>query len=145
MLKVVIGLPGCGKDRLLRAMEAEGHRVFDDFSANTAAPFVEMSPNYGPLMDELMAGHDCAVSDIAFCEPEYRSDFFKAVTTRLRGQPIEWIYFENAPEKCRKNIEGQSGERVELDLRALEDLSRRYVVPAGTVVRPVDVEQCESC
>ncbi len=142
MLKIVIGLPGCGKGALLAQMHSEGFRIFDDFHADADAPFVEMSQNFGPLMDALFAGHDCAVSDYAFCDPESRSEFFKAIKTRLPDQTIDWIYFENAPEKCRSNIRRGSSKRTERDLKALEEFGRRYVVPAGVAVHPVvEVEQ----
>ncbi len=137
MLKIVIGLPGCGKSVLLAQMQSDGYHIFDDFHADADAPFVEMSQNFGPLMDELLAGHDCAVSDYAFCEPEYRSQFLKAITTRLPNQAMEWIYFDNAPEKCRSNIRQGGSEGIERELRALEKFGKKYVVPAGASVLPV--------
>ncbi len=142
---VVIGLPGCGKAALLAQMQREGYCIFDDFHADADAPFVEMSPNFGPLMDALFAGHDCAVSDNAFCVPEYRSEFLKAITSRLRDQSIEWVYFENAPDRCRNNIRRGDSERTERDLRALEEFGKKYVVPAGiTALAVVDETLKES-
>jgi hypothetical protein len=137
VLKIVIGLPGSGKTALLEKMRGQGFRIFDDFRAGEDAPFVEMSQNFGPLMDELLAGKDCAVSDIAFCEPEFRSEFFKSIQTRLPRQGIEWIYFENAPEKCRNNLKRENGAHLEHDLRDLEQFSTRYTIPAGTSALPV--------
>jgi hypothetical protein len=145
MLKIVIGLPGCGKGALLAQLQSEGYGIFDDFHANADAPFVEMSPNFGPLMDALLAGHDCAVSDNAFCEPEFRSEFLKAVKTRLPKQVIEWIFFENAPEKCRNNIRRGDTQRAERDLRALEEHGKKYAIPAGTTARPVVDEASGLC
>ncbi len=47
MLKVVIGLPGCGKAALLAQLHSEGYRIFDDFHAGADAPFVEMAAMFG--------------------------------------------------------------------------------------------------
>jgi hypothetical protein len=139
VLKIIIGLPGCGKSKLLREMQSDGFCVFDDFHANAFAdsPDVEMSQKFGPLMDELLAGRDCAVSDIAFCEPERRSAFFKAIKVRFPDQSMDWIYFENSPEKCRNNIQRRNREGIEHDLKALQEYGARYVIPPGTVTRPV--------
>lgn len=139
MLKIIVGLPGCGKTTLLQKMESEGFRIFDDFHANAFGDSsdVEMSQKYFPLMDALLAEQDCAVSDIAFCMPERRSALLKAIKVRFPNEPIEWIYFENSPEKCRSNIKQRDREGIDRDLRALELVAERYVIPAGVIVVPI--------
>ena len=142
MLKIIVGLPGCGKTTLLLEMESEGFRIFDDFHANAFGDSsdVEMSQQYFPLMDALLAGRDCAVSDIAFCIPERRSALLKAIRLRFPTEPIDWIYFENSPEKCRSNIQRRNRERMDRDMKALAVFAERYVVPAGATVIPIYCE-----
>ena len=139
MLKIVVGLPGCGKSTLLQRFESEGLRIFDDFHANAFGDSsdVEMSQLYFPLMDTLLAGRDCAVSDIAFCIPERRSALLKAIRLRFPNEPIEWIYFENSPEKCRRNITRRNRDGMDRDLKALELFAEKYAVPAGVTVIPI--------
>lgn len=139
MLKIIVGLPGCGKTTLLQKMESEGFRIFDDFHANAFGDStdVEMSQKYFPLMDALLAGQDCAASDIAFCKPERRSALLKAVRVRFPNEPIEWVYFENSPEKCRSNIQRRNREQMDRDMKALEVFAEEYVIPAGATVVPI--------
>jgi hypothetical protein len=139
MLKVVIGLPGCGKTTRLSEMQAAGFRIFDDFHANAFgdSPDAEMSQHYFSLMDALMADQDCAVSDVAFCDPSRRSAFLKAVMVRFPKHPMEWIYFENAPEKCRQNILRRNSPDADRELKALAELAPKYVIPAGATIVPV--------
>jgi hypothetical protein len=146
VLKIIVGLPGCGKTTLMQKMESEDFRIFDDFHANAFGDSsdVEMSQKYFPLMDALLAEHNCAVSDIAFCMPERRSALLKAIRTRFPNEPIEWIYFENSPEKCRSNIQRRKRERMDLDLKALESIAERYVIPAGITVLPIHSENSET-
>ncbi len=141
-MKIIIGLPGCGKTTLLSEMESDGCRTFDDFHANAFgdSPDVEMSQQYSALMDALMAGGDCAVSDIAFCVPARRSAFLKAIVLRFPNQPMEWIYFENSPEKCRRNLLRRGSPSVERELKALAEFAPTYVIPAGATVVPVHTE-----
>jgi len=142
VLKIVIGLPGCGKTTLLERLQSEGFRTFDDFHANAFgdSPDVEMSQYYFALMDTLMVGQDCAVSDITFCVPARRSDFLKAIVVRFPNQPMEWVYFENSPERCRHNILRRNRPSLESELKALAVFAPKYVIPAGVTVVPVHTE-----
>jgi hypothetical protein len=48
----------------------------------------------------------------------------------LPAARIHWIYFENAPEKCEKNIRQRDDASVEHDLRVLAEFAPRYVIPS---------------
>ena len=48
---------------------------------------------------------------------------------------INFIYFENSLEKCKKNIlKRQRKERVEKELEFLERVSKDYKIPEGAKV-----------
>ena len=62
----------------------------------------------------------------------------QAIARQVPNSRLEWIYFENAPDKCRRNIERRARERLCDDLDALEKFQRLYLIPDG--VTPIPVE-----
>ena len=77
--------------------------------------------------------HHIAITDPNLCESVTR----KAAETILSefSEEIDWIFFENNPEQCRKNVELRNdGRLVE---GSIKRFSRTYTIPMGAKVVPV--------
>ena len=143
-LIVVVGLPGSGKSTLIQSMcqSFTGLRA-EDFHANARrdSPHVENSRYYPDLLQSLQSGHDCVIADIAFCDPYRRNALQHALARDILGIKVCWIYFENAPDKCRRNILRRNRESVGGDLEALARFAPLYVIPVGITPRLVITEE----
>jgi hypothetical protein len=143
MLTVVVGLPGSGKSTRVNAMRSSVSGLCcEDFHANAIqdSPLVERSRHYNALLDDIRTGRDCVIADIAFCDPTRTASLQQAIERQISNVRIEWIYFENAPDKCRRNIERRARENVRDDLDALEKFRHLYCIPDG--VTPIPVYEC---
>ncbi len=139
-LTVVVGLPGAGKSTRVNAMRPSTTGLCcEDFHADAIqdSPLAENSRYYNALLENIRAGRDCVIADIAFCDPKRRADLQQAIDRQISDSRIEWICFENAPEKCRRNIVRRARERLGDDLAALEKFARLYSIPDGVTPVPV--------
>jgi predicted kinase len=140
-LTAVVGLPGAGKSTLLRQMRCSvAGLCIEDFHAdakgNSAA--VEDSRQHHALVEAIRAGHDCVIADIAFCCPQRRHALQQRLSRDV-GVEIRWVYFENAPDKCRRNILRRARESQKADLEALERFAAVYSIPDG--VTPLQIKE----
>lgn len=139
-LTVIVGLLGAGKSTLVKAMRSSVSGLCcEDFHANAIhdSPLVENSRHYNALVEDIRTGRDCVIADIAFCDPQRRANLQQVIDRQTSNCRIEWIYFENAPDKCRCNIERRARERLRDDLDALEKFQRLYRIPDGVTPIPV--------
>lgn len=139
-LIIVVGLPGAGKSTKLHEFRSSNTGLsIEDFHGNAFgdSPAVKDSRHYRALLEALRAGHSCVIADIEFCDPHRRDCLQQTIVAELPNVQIEWIYFENAPEKCDRNIRLRNRQRVDKDLRALVDVAGRYVIPDGVTPIPV--------
>jgi hypothetical protein len=134
------GLPGSGKTHYLKALEVEGWEIFDDFQANADdnSPSFRMARRYVQLVQALRYGRRCAVSDMRFLVPGYRSEAENALLTEVDTVAIEWRFFENDPQQCALNIRRAAGARPpEPRLAKMREFSKKYSAPAEALRIPV--------
>jgi hypothetical protein len=132
MARVVLiaGLPGSGKTCLAETLVRQGFVLVDD----PRGP-----EGYVRVRAALETGRDVVVVDPMLC----RADTRIAVEMQVRAAPtqpgstrtVEWIFFANDPEQCRRNVARRADGRV-VD-PAIYNLSKVYRPPAGADVRPV--------
>ena len=141
-LIAVVGLPGSGKSTLVKAIGSSVSGLCcEDFHANAFdhSPRVERSRHYNALLEHMRAGRDCIIADIAFCDPRRRLSLQEAIDKQFCDARILWIYFENAPAKCRNSIPHRARASVRDDLAALEQFEQVYGIPGGVIPLPICV------
>jgi predicted kinase len=141
MAKVVflVGLPGAGKSTHLKRFEGTGKLCFDDFKAhavNNSSRF-DCSRHYQDLLSTLRSGAECIVSDVDFCRPAARKDAEKFLNHDVAGIEMEWIFFENNPEQCKKNVIARGRNSFQHELITIQYFTRVYKLPVGCIPIPV--------
>ncbi len=135
-LTLIAGLPGSGKTTLLEAGKYEA--IYDDFYATQPISDEKgVSANKNPLQNtrfsqligDLLANRHTAVSDIAFCAARYRNDFLAAVFTAVPDVEVRFIFFDNDPERARRNVTHRNRQdRLEKELQLIDELSKQYSI-----------------
>jgi hypothetical protein len=111
----------------------------DDFHANADqdSTRVDKSRCYQELIEHLRAGCDCLITDIACCCPSRTVPLREAVTQEIPELNIEYIYFENDPDKCRRNIYRRASQGVHGELGKLDEFAPLYRISHGVIPLPV--------
>lgn len=121
----LVGLPGSGKTYFGKRIETFNNNVkfIDDVSMkgldslkNIIEPFV-------------------IIADVFLCREEERAVAIKVIKTLFPDCFIEWVFFENNPQKCQNNVKHRNdGRKVE---SLIEELSKEYVIPEGIETKEI--------
>jgi hypothetical protein len=140
-LLVVVGLPGSGKTFYLDRLKAKGtvQEAFDDFHANAAGNSSNVSASrwWGPLMESLTRGADCAVADIAFCSPPRRDALIREVLRLQPGTKVVFHCFKADQDRCVRNLMARDRPSLHEDLLQLSRWLPEYAIPEGAVIMDV--------
>jgi adenylate kinase family enzyme len=123
----LVGLPGSGKTYMGKQM---GGLFLDDICWTCGKD----------RLKELFTSQMVIVADPSLCRSENRFFAEKMVKEYHPGCEVEWIYFENNPEKCWNNIQHRKDGR-KISKYSLNNMSKRYKIPEGASC--VQVWQCE--
>lgn len=135
LITCIAGLPASGKSHLaeqlwLRYPEPRFDHVWwiDDIQEQSQLPGHRTAQTLEHLI--ITDPHFCRASTRALVEQRMREDYNTAV---------EWIFFENDPERCRANVARR--QLIRKDSRTvlgmIHILSKIYTIPDGADVRPV--------
>lgn len=120
---LLVGLPGCGKTFLGSELAKNGALFIDDISIQ----------GLSPLRQAMYGESDVVVADTFLCRENERK--LAASWLKLFGCEIEWVFFENNPEKCLRNVEQRAdGRKVE---ELIGVLTKEYKIPEGVVPRVI--------
>jgi hypothetical protein len=89
----IAALPGSGKSRMIQSMERDGFKSRDDMNRDWKASMQE-------IRQWLQGGERIVISDIEFCRRNLR----ERLQGELAGVGVDWVFFENAPYKCMRNV-----------------------------------------
>src|SRR5688500_9530678 len=130
---ILVGLPGSGKTYLGAKMvqEDEVNRIYlDDISII----------GLDKLKDaiDLYSWEYIIFSDVFMCRERDRIGAEKWLKENAAKYELEWIFFENAPDKCFANVKRRnaSGDHRKVE-ELIKDLTKRYKIPEGVTVREV--------
>jgi tetratricopeptide (TPR) repeat protein len=139
-LIVVVGLPGAGKSTLLKKIRRSITGIcVHDFHANAMNDLtnVPSSRHFRALVEALVAGHDCAIADIAFCVQERRDNLCVVISKEIPETKIEFKFLEKSFEKCERNIRYRNPYNPEPALKKLRDFYPQYVIPKDAEIAPI--------
>jgi len=144
-LTIVVGLPGSGKSTYIHSLTESNSNlsVYDDYQGESyeKSDDPRLSKHFKPLTQDLMQAKRVIVSDIRYCIPRELNAFLAAVLNVAPNVQIEFTFFENNPEACRRNIIARNRpDRVEKELELLKKLSAGYSVPAIEGLKVYDSE-----
>jgi len=122
----IAGCPGAGKSFLGEMIAEEtGYQFIDDIDDKSLF-FLKQ------LIQVKVDG--VIVADPKFCMEHYQKKaalFFK----KFEHVNVQWIFFENDPEQCRKNVEKRNDGRAVNEF--INVFSRFYKIPKGAFVHKV--------
>jgi hypothetical protein len=127
---IMAGAPGSGKSHLgLKMAEADPSVFFFD---DASMPKRDLTLLIKKLKEDTGT---LIIADTFLCEPDQRESALDFIHYYNEDAEIEWIYFENNPEKCRRNVElRDDGRDVE---GSIKRFSASYVIPEGVTPRPI--------
>ena len=135
MTKIILiaGLPGSGKSFLGKQLSEDGACFIDDISTDVEG--------LSKLLDATKKYDKVVVADTFLCREKDRENATKYLS-RIENVEIEWIFFENNPEKCRKNVARRNDGRKVYGL--ITQLSKEYVIPNEVITCRIYDEELDS-
>lgn len=131
-ITMLVGLPGSGKSTFgNKIINNETNVIFlDDITVIGGIKELNKAVEFG--------WENILVADVFLCRPIDRNKAINWLNKNAKNYEVEWIYFENAPEKCyanvlRRNANGDSRKVNEL----IRELTKLYVIPDD--VKPLAV------
>lgn len=119
---LIVGLPGSGKTTHGKQIAKRENCLFvDDINVRTL-PLVE--ENKGTVV----------IADVWFCEEKTRTRAVKMLN-EMGYDDIEWLFFENNPDQCRKNVAKRADGRSVTGL--IQGLTGKYTIPKE--IEPIKV------
>lgn len=137
---VIVGLPASGKTSYARRLLA-GRRHYEDIHHwiyYREQHIREGDDRFGRFLHDLQIGKPFVIDSVEMCERAVRESFVREYLSQRRE--VDWLYFENEPEQCRRNAQGleHRGEDHRAQrLREIDRVTPVYDIPGNAGVRPV--------
>jgi hypothetical protein len=137
----VAGLPRSGKSHKKKEFRDKGFTVFDDFKSGAVddCSRFDHSKHLIELEKALKNNEPCMVIDIDFCDSTSRREAEAHVQDNnwVKKEDIEWIFFENDPHQCMKNIAESSeikAEKKKGKIEKVNEFKGKYDIPQGVEI-----------
>jgi hypothetical protein len=116
----LVGLPGSGKTYMGRQM---GEHFLDDICRTCGTE----------RLKESFTSETVIVADPSLCRSVNRFFAEKMLQAHHPGCEIEWVFFENNPDKCWANVQARNDGRT-ISKRMIYDLSKQYKMPEDATI-----------
>ena len=114
----LVGLPGSGKTYLGKQLESDSNIFIDDISKCGLKLLQDaLTNNYKSII----------IADCFLCKRSERILALNFLQNNYYSGEIEWIFFENNPEKCFRNVDKRADGRAVKGL--IKHLSGQYIIP----------------
>lgn len=122
----LVGLPGSGKTHL--GEQLDNVIYLDDIS---------VKGGLRELQNAIGSEH-IVVSDVFLCRKKNRDWVIRFLGEIAPQYTVEWVFFENNPEKCLKNVEHRNKKGdCRLVGQMIKDMTKDYTIPEGHPVREI--------
>jgi len=125
-LIVIIGMPASGKTYLARSLLCPDGILLDDISLIGL-----------PALKAAIGKEQIIITDPFLCRESQRKLAEKHLAEIAPDYEVQWIFFENAPEKCLKNVAHRKDGRIVEGF--IRQLTKDYAIPNG--VKPLEIWQ----
>ena len=121
---LIAGLPGSGKSFLGNQLARQIGGLFLDDICRTSGT---------RRLKECFTSEMVIVADPSLCRLVNRLCAEKMVKEHHPDCEIEWVFFENAPDKCWANVQHRNDGRI-VTKYTIQNLSRVYIIPEDAEV-----------
>ncbi len=127
----IAGLPGSGKTHLAQHMYWQGNPIETWLVYDITELSQLVGRHWVPNISHMI------VTDPHFCRPTTRP-LAEGVIWDWYQIPVHWIFFENNPEQCKRNVMQRIAQGDDRKVMGMIDaLTKIYTIPKGADVRPV--------
>ncbi len=127
----IAGLPGSGKTHLAQSLASQYDPV-DVWYVDDITSTDDLVGTFGSAYIKHLI-----VTDPHFCRPTTRP-LAEGVIWEWYKLPVDWIFFENNPQQCRRNVMHRIAQGDDRKVMGMIDLlTKIYTIPNGADVRPV--------
>lgn len=121
----LVGLPGSGKSHYINKLESlDKYLIIDDPKNADDLPDIATAKNF-----------DIIIADCHLCIPRIREKFINKMNKTYPDHSIEFLFFENNPSQCLKNVNYRNdGRKVET---TIIQYSKEYEIPVNSNIIPV--------
>jgi thymidylate kinase len=148
---LIIGLPGSGKTTYIDQHKDlfKNFVICDDYHKSSLQKSRAFNDSiyYSDVQKALLLGTSVVMADIAWCKPDRLNIVINGLNElckELSIHPlIEFIYFENNPDVCKRNaVHRGRKERIDRELAFIDQISKEYHIPDGVIpIKIVDAQQ----
>lgn len=137
---IIVGLPASGKSSHARSLLA-GRVHYEDIHhwLYYRDQHIRVGDDrFGRFLDDLRTHRPWVIDSVEMCEREVRERFAQEFLTSAGD--VNWLFFENEPDQCRRNAQilEHRGEGHRLHrLREIDRVTQVYDIPADAIVRRV--------
>jgi len=121
---MLAGLPGSGKSFLGNQLSRQMSGLFLDDICRTCGT---------RRLKDKFTSEMVIVADPSLCRRENRIFAEEMVRKYHLDCEVEWVYFENAPDKCWANVRRRNDGRI-ITKYTIDNLSRIYTIPEDVKV-----------
>lgn len=108
------GYPGAGKTTLSNLFDERKALVIHDFN-------IDWNGNTSRALEAISQGRSVVVNDVMFVNASWRRKLEEALCRQ-----VQWLVFENAPEKARRNAVARNRNSLKRELELIDWLSEHY-------------------
>jgi predicted kinase len=125
-LIVIVGLPCSGKTHLAFGLLEPNGALLDDISKLGLE-----------ALKNSIGAEQIVITDPFLCRESQRKLAEKHLAEIAPDYEVRWVFFENAPEKCLKNVAHRKDGRIVEGF--IKQLTKDYCIPIG--IKPLEIWQ----
>jgi predicted kinase len=129
----ICGLPGSGKTYLGEQLSLADDNVtyLDDITVRGGLNELQDAIN-------VLGADNIVVSDVFLCRKKDREAAVRILGKMAPEYALEWVFFENAPDKCMRNVEHRNKNGDSRAVKGLiQTLTKEYTIPEGVTTREI--------